>query len=86
MQPLMDYVYAIYNFTHEKLYIGQTSNLEKRLQMHNNHTLGGYTARYDGVWKLMYHEEVETRPEALIREKQLKSFRGREFIRQHIPR
>jgi putative endonuclease len=78
-------VYAIYNRQHDKIYIGQTEDLEKRLEMHNLHTLGGYTSRYDGLWQIIYDEIVCTREEALKREKQLKSYRGREFIRNKIP-
>lgn len=77
-------VYAIYNQRCDKIYIGQTQNLEERLRMHNNHTFGGYTSRYVGKWRLLYKEEFSTRGESLTREKQLKSFRGREFIRKHI--
>jgi len=80
-------IYAIYNKDHDKFYIGQTENLEKRLQMHNNKAFkNGYTSRFDGEWQLIYNEEVASRQEALIREKQLKSFRGREFVKNFIPR
>jgi putative endonuclease len=80
----MYHVYAIYNAQAKKFYIGQTEDLDKRLQEHNNHLLGGYTARFDGEWQLIYKEMVDTRQQALSREKQLKSFRGREFIKLHI--
>jgi len=29
------FVYAIYNKTYNKIYIGQTKNLEERLKLHN---------------------------------------------------
>jgi putative endonuclease len=78
-------VYAIYNREAGKTYIGQTVNIDDRLQEHNNHIDKGYTARFEGEWKLIYTESVPTRSEALRRERQLKSFRGREFIKSHIP-
>jgi putative endonuclease len=78
-------VYAIYNQTADTYYIGNTSDLSARLDAHNNHTLGGYTARFEGEWDLIYYESVPTRTEALLRERQLKSYRGREFIKTHIP-
>lgn len=40
--------------------------------------------RYAGEWALVYSEEVETRSEALKRERQLKSARGRVFIRSQL--
>ena len=80
-------IYAIYNNKYKKFYIGQTDDIEKRLDLHNNKTFKHcYTSRFDGEWKLIYQEDVSTRQEALKREKQLKSFRGREFVKKFIPR
>ena len=79
-------VYALYNCKNKKIYIGQTENLKVRLELHEGKIfLNSYTARFDGEWKLIYTEKVKDRKEAWIREKQLKSYRGREFIKKHIP-
>jgi len=79
------YVYALYNSKSSKIYIGQTANLEQRVVEHNQKRGNHYTTRFQGEWELIYQESVSTRSEALKREKQLKSFRGREFIKQYIP-
>lgn len=81
----MYFVYVIYNKDSDKFYIGQTRNIRERLDLHNKGTFSGYTSRFQGKWELIYKESAATRSEALKREKQLKSFRGREFIKQHIP-
>lgn len=81
----MFFVYAIYNKTANKIYIGQTHDVEKRIEEHNNHVFKGYTSRFHGDWVLIYKESVATRSEALSREKQLKSYRGRESLREYIP-
>lgn len=78
-------VYSIYNRQSKKVYIGQTIDIEKRIKEHNDHAYKGYTARFQGEWKLIYTESVSTRAEALMREKQLKSYKGREYIKSHIP-
>lgn len=79
----MHLVYAIYNKKHDKIYIGQCENLSLRLRLHNNKTFkNSYTAKFDDVWSLIYKEETANRQEALKREKQLKSFKGREFIKK----
>lgn len=79
-------IYAIYNQKHNKIYIGQTEDLEKRLEIHNGKGFkGSFTSRFDGKWILIYSEKIGTREKALAREKQLKSFKGRQFIKQHIP-
>ncbi len=78
------YVYAIYNRQHGKIYIGQTVDLEKRLSEHNNKVYKGFTSRFNGEWIIIHQEIYESREKALIREKQLKSFRGREYVRKQI--
>ncbi len=78
-------VYAINKKENQKNYIGQTVNLKTRLEQHNQKTFEGYTSRFDGLWNLIYSEEVVSRIEAMRREKQLKSFRGREFIKRRTP-
>ena len=77
-------IYAIYNKQAGKLYIGQTEDLNSRIDEHNKHIFKGYTSRFQGLWELIYEESTATRSEALAREKQLKSFRGREFIKKYI--
>ncbi len=78
-------VYALYNSEADKIYIGQSSNIVRRLAEHNEKAGNHYTAKFRGEWKLIYQESVTTRSEALIREKQLKSANGREFVKTHIP-
>lgn len=72
-------VYVLYSEKFNKIYIGQTDNLERRLFEHNNGLLSSYTKSYK-PWNILYTEEYSTRSEALKREKQLKSQKGREFI------
>ena len=82
----MFYVYVIYNSNKDRFYIGQTGNLEKRLEEHNKKRGKHYTAKLNGEWTLIYKETLNSRSEAIKREKQLKSFKGREFIKKYIPR
>ncbi len=78
-------VYTIFNKKHGKIYIGQTENLENRLNFHKNKIFkNSYTSRFDGDWILIYRENKETRKEALKREKQLKGYQGRQFIKKFI--
>ena len=76
----MFWVYAIYNQLSDKIYIGQTKDLAKRQSEHNQKHGNHYTAKFEGEWKLIYKESVATRLEAIKRERQLKSQKGREFI------
>jgi len=81
----MYYVYAIKNAQRDKIYIGQTKNLEKRLKRHNRQLPSktkSYTYKNAGEWELFYKETLPTRKGALKREKELKSYRGREYIKK----
>lgn len=83
----MYYVYILFNRENNKIYIGQTENLEERIRLHNNKIFeNSYTSRFSGRWELIYKEEFLNRKEALSRERQLKSHRGREFVKKYIPR
>jgi len=75
----MFFVYVLYSKTFDKIYIGFTSDLLGRLLSHNKLAKKGYTVRYR-PWAILYTEQYQTKAEAITREKQLKSAKGREFI------
>ena len=82
-------IYALYNKFRNKIYIGHTSDLEKRLKRHNGllaSKQSSFTAKNSGVWEIVHHEFFNTREEATKREKELKSYQGRMFIKKLIPR
>ncbi len=55
------------------LYTGITKDLERRVREHNSGNGCKFT-RYRAPVKLMYSEKVKTRPQALIREAEIKRF------------
>lgn len=59
-------------------YVGQTSNLSKRVKDHNSGE-SKYT-KNRGPWELVYNESYQSRSEAVNREKYLKTGKGREFL------
>ena len=77
-------VYGLYNAEEKKIYIGQTTNIEKRLVEHNQKRGNHFTAKTKGQWRIIYTERCLSQSEALKREKQLKSYRGREFVKKFI--
>ncbi len=76
------FTYVLYSPDYDKIYIGYSSDLNKRVYFHNQ-GIKGWTARYM-PWELIYHEEFSSKSEAMKREKQLKSYRGRKFIKEEI--
>jgi putative endonuclease len=78
-------VYVLYSEAHKKIYIGMTSNLEERFKSHNELAKKGWTIRYR-PWEIIHTENFETKREALDRELQLKSAKGRAFIWSFVPK
>ena len=72
-------VYVLKSQKDNKLYIGQTSNLGKRLNEHNSGMCKSTKSRLP--FELLYTENYKTRSEAMKREKYFKTGVGREFLR-----
>jgi len=65
-----------------KFYVGSTGNIEDRLERHNQgrskFTKGGIP------WELVYTEAFQSRPEAVRRERQIKSWKSKVRIEKLI--
>ncbi len=79
----MYYTYVLYSESFNKIYIGYSADPQKRLAIHNSGENTGWTRNFQ-PWKIIHIEEFIKKSEALKREKQLKSSRGRTFIRSLI--
>ena len=79
----MFYVYALYSVNYDKIYIGFSPDPEKRLLSHNDERSTGWTSNFR-PWKLIFTEKCESKTIALIREEQLKTSRGRNFVWDYI--
>ena len=67
----MSYVYILTNTNNTVLYVGSTSDLVKRLYMHKQGLIKGFTQRYQ-VTKLVHFEKFDSMEPARKRETQLK--------------
>jgi putative endonuclease len=76
-------VYALFSKKSEKIYIGYTSDITQRLMSHNILAIKGWTIKFR-PWIIIYSETFENKADAMRREKELKSSRGRAFIRNII--
>ena len=75
----MYYVYAIKSLERVYIYVGMTTNVERRINEHNkgkNRSTKAYKP-----FDLIYVEEFDTRIKARQREKYLKSGIGKEFLK-----
>ena len=64
-------VYILASQRNGTLYVGVTSELPRRVWIHRNDIVEGFTSRYH-VHRLVYYETCESMYEAIQREKQLK--------------
>jgi len=75
----MHYVYILYSEKLEKLYVGSTGNLKKRINAHNQGA-ASFTSR--GIpWKLLYYQAFINKTDASREELFLKTGKGRERIK-----
>ncbi len=66
-------VYILASKRNGTLYIGVTSNLQKRAWEHKNNVIEGFTKQY-GVHLLVYYELYDDMVTAITREKQIKKW------------
>src|SRR5215203_5369921 len=66
------FVYILSSVTN-RLYIGITNDLERRVVQRKRRELEGFTSRY-GIDQLVYYEETDDVYAAISREKQLKGW------------
>jgi putative endonuclease len=72
-------VYVLRSDINHRLYVGQTNNLSRRLFEHNSgHST--YT-KLTKPFRLIYQENFTTRMEAIAREIELKTGKGREWLK-----
>jgi putative endonuclease len=67
------YVYILSNVS-RTLYVGFTSNLEKRMYEHRMKLVDGFTRRYN-ITMLVYFGQTSDVESALMRERELKGWR-----------
>jgi len=76
-------VYILYSPTHKKIYTGYTSNLIQRFYSHNLYATKGWSKNYR-PWIVVYIEIFATKGHAIKREQELKSGKGRDWIKHNF--
>ena len=78
----MYYTYIIKSTSSDAYYIGQTNNLQDRIDRHNQNR-NKYT-KGKGPWKLEYSKSFNSRAEAVRLEMKLKSFKNKQYLEKWI--
>ena len=73
------FVYILQSLKDSKYYIGSSANVEERLDYHNSRRQRSTKNRVPFI--LVHTESFITKEEALIREKQIKSYKGGEAFK-----
>ena len=75
-------LYILHNPILDRYYIGQTSDIKKRVERHNK----GYVKSTKGYrpWILVYQEKYEARSEVMAREQYLKSLKSKAKIKELV--
>ena len=80
----MWFVYLIKHSPSNDIYVGFTSDLEKRLLFHNSGE-NRSTKKLSGTWRYVYYEAFLSELDAREREKRLKSHRkGLQMLKERI--
>lgn len=80
----MFYTYILRNKKDGKLYTGATNDLRKRFKLHNQNQVVSTKGR--GPFKLIYYEACLDSHDAFVREKYLKSGRGKHYLKARLKR
>ena len=73
----------LFSKSSNRTYTGMTSDLFTRFQFHNSKSTKGYTLRHR-PWIVIHVEFFDTKTGALLREKELKSGKGRDWNKRNI--
>jgi putative endonuclease len=76
-------VYILYSTKFKRTYVGFTTDLISRFHSHNSLAKKGWTISFR-PWKVLHVEFYFTKKEAKDREKELKTGKGRDFIKRII--
>ena len=68
-----------------RYYIGQTDNLDRRLEEHRSEEkIGTKFTHKNGPWELVWSEEHPDRSSAMQREKQIKRMKSAKWIKANL--
>ena len=79
---MMYYVYVLKSMKDNKLYIGYTGDLKRRVNEHNNGE--SISTKSRRPLKLIYYEACLSKKDALHREKYLKTTYGHRYLRNRL--
>jgi putative endonuclease len=80
----MHFLYIIYSPKTDKFYVGETTNVEQRLALHNQHSFKKAFTTSAKNWVIKLSFECKSREEALDLERFIKRMKSKVFIQKII--
>ena len=80
----MHYLYILFSEKLNRFYVGETSNVEKRLIMHNQHVYKNSFTKSASDWVIHLSKKYNNKNDALYIEKFIKRMKSRKFIEKII--
>ncbi|HHD56775.1 MAG TPA: GIY-YIG nuclease family protein [Desulfobulbaceae bacterium] len=80
------FVYILYSSNADRYYCGQTNDLRRRLQQHNDPQYRGSktTKRFKGPWRLIWSHQCLDRGQAMILEKKIKKRGIKRYLKDQL--
>jgi len=76
------YIYILLSVQHNRYYVGSTKDISRRVAQHNNGR--NKSTRSYRPWKLVYSESFQTLAEARQREREIKSWKSRQYMEKTL--
>ena len=76
------YTYLLKSLKNNYIYVGSTQNIEKRIDLHNAGKVK-LTKAYK-PWKLLDYETHNSRSEAILRERFLKTYQQKKILKRKL--
>lgn len=80
----MHYLYIIYSNSTGKYYVGETHNIEERLQKHNLHTYKNSFTKISNDWEISLSFECNSKDDAVYLEGFIKKMKSKKFIEKIV--
>ncbi|TVZ26792.1 putative endonuclease [Gillisia sp. Hel_I_86] len=80
----MHYLYIIYSEKLKKYYVGETSDIDQRLQQHNSHYFKNNYTKGAEDWVVKLKFRTSSKDEAILLERYIKRMKSRKFTEKLI--
>ena len=76
------YVYILFSKKRSRYYVGQSADVNKRMERHNQGKVPA--TKYGISWRLVLQIQVASKTEAIILEKQIKKRGAKRYLDDHF--